>query len=566
MFDTLPKSVEAVRDWTWAEIAPFYENLQNRDLNADTLDQFMRDWTALTDLLTEWRSRMNVATTQDISDKDAEARYKFFLREIRPQLGVAENALQKKLLDSGLTPDGMENQLKKMRVAVEIFREENLPLLTQETEIGMEVAKVLGAQTVTWEGEERTLVQMELALQNQDRAIREKAWRAMYERQLADRAALNDLWVRSIELREKIAKNAGFDNYRDWRWKDFARLDYTPEDNERFHAAIEAVVVPAASKLNEKRRQKLGVETLRPWDIKVDPDGLPPLKPFQTIDEFITKTQRVFDHVDSEVAHFFGIMAEEDLLDLDNRKNKGPGGYCTGFPLSKRAFIFMNAVGKASDVRTLLHEHGHATHGFLSVRLPYAAQRWSTIEFAEVASMSMELLAAPYLADGGLFSERDAARFRIEHLEGIIFFWPYMAVVDAFQLWAAMNPKDAKDPANCDRVWGELWDRFLPSQDWSGLEDHKVTGWHRKHHIFRYPFYYVEYGIAQTGAVQVWANALKDQAQAVANYKRALSLGGTASLPKLFEAAGAKFDFGIDTMKMEVDLIMQTLDELAAKV
>lgn len=566
MFENLPKTLDAIRGWTWADIAPYYADLQARELTPQTLDAFMLDWTAISELLGEWRSRLSVATTQDTANIAAEDAYKFFLREIRPQMDIANNALDKKLLDSGLTPEGMEVQLKKMRLGVEIFREENLPLQTQETEIGMEVAKVLGAQKVIWDGQERTLVQMELLLTDPDRAKREGVWRAIYQRQLGDRAAMNDLWVRSIDLREQMAKNAGFDNYRDFRWKQFARLDYTPEDTMRFHKAIEEVVVPAASKLNERRREKLGVDTLRPWDIKVDADGLPPLKPFASMDEFITKSQQVFDKVDGEVAHFFGIMAEEDLLDLDNRPNKGPGGYCTGFPLSKRSFIFMNAVGQGRDLRTLLHEHGHASHGFLTSRLRYSGQRWSTIEFAEVAAMSMELLSAPYLVEAGFFDTREAARWRIDHLEGIIFFWPYMAVVDAFQLWSAMNPTEAQDPAHCDRVWGELWERFLPSQDWSGLEDYKVTGWHRKHHIFRYPFYYVEYGIAQTGAVQVWANALTDQANAVQQYKAALALGGTVSLPQLFETAGAKFDFGADTMRRQVELITRTLEDLYSVV
>ncbi len=567
MFDSLPQAHEAIADWTWDNIAPYFEALKARDLNADTLDRWLRDYTALSELLFERRSRLSVATTQDTTDQDAEERYKFWLQNIDPPLQKAGYELDMKLLAAvdaqGLQPEGYAVRLQRMRVQVEIFREENLPLLTQETQIGLEVAKVLGAQTVQWGGEERTLRFIETLLTSDDRALREQVWRASYARQLQDRAAMNTLWVRSIDLREQMAKNAGFDNYRDFRWKQFTRLDYTPDDNERFHHAIETVVVPAATRLNERRRKLLGLDTLRPWDLKVDPTGKPPLKPYETNEELINKGQRIFDLVDAEVGHFYGIMAEENLLDLDNRKGKGPGGYCTGFPLSKRSFIFMNGVGSQEDVRTLLHEMGHATHGFLTYsRLPYIATRYSTIEFAEVAAMSMELLSAPYLAQAGFFDEADAARWRMDHLEKIIHFWPYMAVVDAFQLWAALHPQAAKDPANCDKTWGDLWARFIPSQDWSRLEDHRVTGWQRKHHIFRYPFYYVEYGIAQTGAVQVWANARRDQAQAVADYKRALALGGTVSLPELFAAAGAKFDFSADAMKRQVELLEGTIMEL----
>jgi oligoendopeptidase F len=242
---------------------------------------------------------------------------------------------------------------------------------------------------------------------------------------------------------------------------------------------------------------------------------------------------------------------------LDNRKGKGPGGYCTNFPIERIPFIFMNAVHTHNDVQTLLHEGGHAFHVFECAHQPYIQQNDYPIEFAEVASMSMELLAARYLpaSEGGYYSDADAARARIEHLEDLILFWPYMTVVDAFQHWVYTHPADAEDPNKCDAKWGELWDRFVPGIDYSGLEDVKMTGWHRKLHIFRIPFYYVEYGLAQLGAVQVYANSLKDHKGAVANYRKALSLGGTATLPDLFKTAGAKFAFDADTLKMAVDVI-----------
>ena len=243
-------------------------------------------------------------------------------------------------------------------------------------------------------------------------------------------------------------------------------------------------------------------------------------------------------------------MRREKLLDLVNRKRKAPGGYCTDFSAVKRPFICMNAVGVHDDVQTLLHEGGHSFHVFETASLPYHQQTQVPMEFAEVASMGMELLAAPYLAadQGGFYSPADAARARIEHLEGTLLFWPYMAVVDAFQHWVYENPDAATDPVNCDRTWGEQWDRFMRGVDWGGLEEEKVTGWHRKLHIFQVPFYYVEYGLAQLGAMQVWRNALRDQAKAVANYRQALALGGTVTLPELFATAGAKFAFDAQTL------------------
>jgi len=260
-------------------------------------------------------------------------------------------------------------------------------------------------------------------------------------------------------------------------------------------------------------------------------------------------------------------MARESLLDLDNRKNKAPGGYCASFPMSKRPFIFMNAVGLHDDLQTMLHESGHAFHNFERDALTYSQQRQIGLEFAEVASMSMELLAAPYLAarEGGVYSDADARRARVEHLESDILFWPYMAVVDTFQHWVYAHPSDAADPSKCDAQWAVQWDRFMGGVDWGGLDEEMVTGWHRKLHIHQVPFYYVEYGLAQLGAVQVWANALRDQAGAVARYRRALALGGTAALPQLFAAAGAKFAFDTATLGRYVDLMERTIEELESK-
>jgi oligoendopeptidase F len=257
-------------------------------------------------------------------------------------------------------------------------------------------------------------------------------------------------------------------------------------------------------------------------------------------------------------------MRAESLLDLDNRKGKAPGGYCAELAVERKPFIFMNAVGLHDDVQTLLHEAGHAFHVFEAARLPYHQQLEYGMEIAEVASMSMELLAAPHLTRdaGGYFSREEAARARVEHLEGIVLFWPYMAVVDGFQHWVYEHPDDARRPANCDATWDTLWQRFMPVVDWSGLEDQRRTGWQRKLHIFQLPFYYVEYGLAQLGAVQVWRNSLADPAHAVADYRRALAMGATATLPDLFAAAGARFAFDAGTLSEAVQLVERTIQEL----
>jgi oligoendopeptidase F len=352
-------------------------------------------------------------------------------------------------------------------------------------------------------------------------------------------------------------------DYRAYRWTELHRFDYTPEDCFQLHAAIEAVAVPAARQLYEKRSQRLGVDSLRPWDLEVDPLGRAPLRPFQRTNELVEKGDAIFHRIDPQLAASFEIMHREDLLDLESRKGKAPGAYCTAYLAAGRSFIFMNAVGIHDDVMTLVHESGHAFNNFESGHLLFHHLE-TPLEFAEVASMSMEYLSAPYLAseDGGFYSPEDAARARVEHLDAALRFWPYMAVVDSFQHWVYTHHQAASNPANCDEKWVELWERYMPGVDWSSLEDERRTGWQRKIHIHTDPLYYVEYGLAQLGAMQVWRNALQDQTGAVAAYRRALALGGSATIPDLYAAAGVKFAFDARTLGEVVDLAMRTIETL----
>jgi oligoendopeptidase F len=565
MFNNLPKDPAILTNYSWADFEPYYNDLIQRSLTANSAPEFLSDWTILSEAIDEAFSRLNVAMTVNTADQEAERRYNYFLDTIYPPSEEADQKLRKKLLESGLEPPGFDIPLKKMRWQAELFREENLPLITEEHKLSTRYDKIIGAQTVEWEGQEITVLQLRPVMQSPDRSLREKAWRIGMERQLADRDQIGALWEEFMNVRQKMAANADFSDYRSFRWKQFLRFDYTPEDCLRFHEAIEKVAVPAAARIYERRRKLLGLSTLRPWDLDVDPLGKPPLKPFQEVSELVTGVHEIFRRLDPALGIHFRLMIDEKLLDLENRKNKAPGGYCTEFPAAKRPFIFMNAVGLHDDVQTLLHESGHAFHAFERDRLPYYQQRQVGMEFSEVASMSMELLASPYLAtkDGGFYSEADAARARVEHLEKTIVFWPYMAVVDAFQHWVYENPRDAVDPSKCDNQWARIWDRFIPWLDWSGLEDAARTGWQRKLHIHVVPFYYVEYGMAQLGAAQIWRNSLSDRASAVSAYRHALGLGGTVSLPKLFSEAGARFAFDQKTLNSAISLMEQIIEELS---
>ena len=564
MSNSLPQSIQEFMQLSWSQIEPFYQDLERRPLNETTLTAWMEDWSDLSRMVHETYRRLYVATTRDTTDEDRERRYAVFLDEVYPPARAAAQVLKEKLLASNLQPAGFEIPLRNLRAQAELFRGENLPLLSEELKLATEYDRIVGAQTVVWDGQEMTLAQLQIVYQEPDRTKREKAWLLDAGRWLADREAINDLWAKQLEVRGRLAQNAGLPDYRAYRWRQLLRFDYSPEDCTRFHQAIEEVVVPAAHRIYEKRRKRLGLEVLRPWDLLVDPFGRPPLRPFETVTELEEKTASIFHRVDPQLGDYFETMRREGLLDLENRKGKAPGGYCDDFKATRRPFIFMNAVGLHDDVQTLLHEGGHAFHHFEMVPLPYYHQLETPMEFNEVASMAMELLAAPYLSAerGGFYSREDTARARIEHLETCLLFWPYMVVVDAFQHWVYENHQEARDPANCDAKWTGLWERFMPGVDWSGLEAERATGWQRKLHIHEDPFYYVEYGLAQLGAFQVWGNALGDQAGAVAAYRKALSLGGTATLPQLYETAGARLAFDAGTLSSAIRLAEETITKL----
>lgn len=562
-FASLPQTAIPLLDWSWSQIEPYISDLTGRHLNEKSITGWLRDWSQLGNLLDEVYWRLYVAITVDTTDQAAERRYNYFLDEIQPQWKAAEQTLKEKLLRSGLQPAGFEIALRNFKAEADLFREANLPLLSEHKKLAAEYDKIFGAQAILWEGKEFTLPQLQPIYQEADRDRRERAWRMAAARQLADREAINALWEKFMAVRGKLAQNANLPDYRTYRWREKLRFDYTPQDCEHFHRAIEEVVVPAARSIYEKRRKRLGLKTLRPWDLEVDPFGEPPLRPFQTVTELEEKCWRMFDRVDPQLGAYFERMCKEKMLDLENRKGKAPGGYCTDFKATGIPFIFMNAVGIHDDVQTLLHEGGHAFHAFESSSLPYH-YREVPLEFCEVASMSMEYLAAPYLTEdqGGFYTPHQAARARIEHLETSLRFWPYMAVVDAFQHWVYENHEKATDPSQCDRKWAELWDRFMPGIDWSGLEQEKMTGWQRKLHIHEEPFYYVEYGLAQLGAVQVWRNALGDQLGAVTAYRKALSMGANGTLPQLYAAAGAKFAFDAKTLQQAVELMLEMIKSL----
>jgi oligoendopeptidase F len=560
----LPDSPDAFSEAGWEEIRPHYEELAARPLGRDNVEQWLSDWSRLDSMLSEAASLANFAYTCNTADPAREAAQLRFGTEIGPKAHEQRARLQKRLVDLNYVRAGLETMVERFHNQAELFRESNVPLLAELSRLVTHWSKAIGALTVEWEREERTPAQLLPFLESPDREIRERAFKLRAQTYLRKRDALAGIFDQMLELRQRVARNAGFANYRDFAHREKNRFDYTPDDCMRFHEAVEEAVLPAVGRILERRRRQMGLDRLRPWDTGVDPQSRPPLRPFQSVDELVGRGAAVLGHVDPDFHGYLTSMADAGLLDLENRKGKAPGGYSTTLNFRKMPLIFMNAVGIDDDVRTLLHESGHAFHAFEASKLPLLFQRHPGSEMAEVASMSMELLASPFLDtdNGGYYSEQEARRSRGELLEGTILFFPHCASVDAFQQWI-YTQDEGRDAAARDAKWLEVRRRFEgDGVDWSGLDQERIARWYQQPHFFGSPFYYIEYGIAQLGALQVWRNSMRDEKKAVAGYRSALALGATKRLPDLFAAAGARLIFDPKGMKEIVEVVEEQLARL----
>lgn len=556
--------VPAVVDWNdWHQIAPLFDALEQRapgltDLTA--FENWLLDCGELTAALDDEGSRRYIAMTCHTDNADAEKAYLHFVEQIEPQLKPRLFNLAKLY-----TTHPQRRHLPASRyavfdrevgVTVELFRPENVPLETEEAKLGQQYQKLSGSLTVQFRGEEKTLVQMARYLEEPDRPLRQEAWELVANRRLKERANFDHAFDQLLQLRLQIARNAGFPGYLDYIFRARRRFDYTLDDCRRFHDAVESEVLPVVRRLQAERRRQLDLPALRPWDLACDPRRQPPLRPFTDVEALSQGAQTIFDRIDPELGTDYRMMRDRRLLDLANRKGKAPGGYQSTLQEARVPFIFMNAVGVQRDVETLLHEGGHAFHALATQNEDLYAYRSAVpLEFAEVASMSMELLGLEHL--DVFYSPADIQRARRYQFETIVTTLAWIATVDAFQHWIYQHPGQAA--ADRSAAWTRLATRFGGDVDWTGYEAARANAWHRQLHIFLHPLYYIEYGIAQLGALQVWANAKRDKAAALRAYRQALALGGSRPLPELFAAAGCRFDFSAAAMRPLMELINHEL-------
>jgi oligoendopeptidase F len=536
-------------NFDWEELSKVFNELSTRDLGSPgELTRWLLDQAELDAYIYEQRTIRYINSTRQTDDPKSTRPYEQYVEELEPKIKVANFGLLKKYIASPFRNQlpkevyGLEN--KRRQNAVSIFRPENVDLEKTDSTLSQKYERTVGAMTVNFRGQERTLQQMAKFYEETDRPVREEAWRLADTRAMRDSGQLDDIYGEMVHLRHRIARNAGFDNFRDYVFVKKDRFDYTPSDCLRFHEAVEESFVPLSREIDKERKEKLGLDRLMPWDLRVDPEGRPPLSPFEDAAGLVRGAAKVVDGIDPAFSEYFGRMTKLGLLDLESRKGKAPGGYQEDLSEVKLPFIFMNAARRDDDVRTLLHECGHSFHTFLMREkgLPYfnSGQNIQT-EFAEVASTSMELISGEHY-EGAFYNRLDARRSNKEEAVEIVKLFAWVATIDAFQHWVYTHPDHTKEERAS--AWVRTFKRFSGLESYDGLETSLDYRWQRQLHLFEVPFYYIEYGIASTGALGIWAKYRKDRREAIESYKNALSLGASRSLPELFTAAGLNWDLG----------------------
>jgi oligoendopeptidase F len=551
---------------SWEVVKPFFDDLLDRNIESQPdLEQWFKDRSELEAVLSEDGAWRYIKMTCDTSDEKLRESFNFFVQEIQPNVAPYSDKLNKKLvelspLDHFVDKPGYDIMIREVRKDIEIFREENIALYTEIQTKSQEYGQISGAMTVDLDGKEVTLQQAAVELQKTDRGWREKVYHKISTRRLADRSRLDKLFDALILLRHQVAQNAGFENFRDYMFKAMGRFDYTPEDCYDFHNAIAAEVVPLLDGFASERKDKLEVATLRPWDKAVDEEGRPPLKAFEGGEDLLNKSIEVFANIDPYLGQCLQTMKEMGRLDLESRKGKSPGGY--NYPLAETGvpFIFMNATSTLRDMVTLMHEGGHAVHAFLCDDLLLNEFKNTPSEVAELASMSMELISMDYW-DIFFPNPEDLRRAKREHLEQIIETLPWVATIDKFQHWIYENP------GHNDNQRLEQWQKILSEfsdtlTDWSDLELNRSYLWQRQLHLYEVPFYYIEYGMAQLGAIAIWKNYRQDKQKGLEGYMNALKLGYTATIPEIYAAADIKFDFTESYIKELIGFVKSEIDKI----
>ncbi|HRI20707.1 MAG TPA: M3 family oligoendopeptidase [Panacibacter sp.] len=549
----------------WENLEPYLKNLDERVINSlADLEQWLKDSSELEAVISEDACWRQIKMTCDTENKALEESFTFFMMEIQPKIQPYSDKLNKKLLASPFTKELDTKKyftyLRNVKKNIELFREENIPLQAELSVMQQQFGVISGAMAIEVNGQEYTLQQAAKFLENHNRSLREEVYRKIQDRRQQDKETLHNLFSQLIERRNKIAANAGFENYRDYKFAELGRFDYNKEDCFGFHEAVKLHVLPLVEKIYRHKKEKLALDTLRPWDLEAPRPGVQPLHPFTTGKELLEKTQQCFTEMNPFFADCLRKMDAMKHFDLESRKGKAPGGYNCPLAESGAPFIFMNAAGQMDDVTTMVHEGGHAIHSFLAHPLELSAFKEYPMEIAEVASMAMELFSMNHWK-AFFDNKEDLQRAKEHQLERVITIFPWIATIDKFQHWVYENPTHTIEERT--ENWMAILNEFSTGAvDISGLEEYRKTGWQRQLHLFEVPFYYIEYGIAQLGAIGLWMQYKQNPQQALQNYINALSLGGTKTLPELYATAGLQFNFSPDYIKTLMDFVNSEIETL----
>ena len=550
---------------TWAALQPYFEKLQQRQLHSvEQLEAWLRDASELESVVSEDACWRQIKMTCDTTNATYREAFQYFCTAIQPHIQPAIHALNQKLTDCPYTKELDQEKyftyLRGVKSAIALFRDENVPLFSEISLLEQQYGQITGAMTITVRDQEYTLQQAAKFYESSDRVLREEVFRKTAARRLQDRDALDKLYTDLAHKRDQVARNAGFDNYRDYKFEELGRFDYTKEDCFDFHESVREHIVPLARTILQRQQEKLQLPVLRPWDTEAEPEGVQPLAPFQDGKELLQKAKRCFTRLRPTFGQYLETMDQMGRLDLDSRKGKAPGGYNCPLAETGVPFIFMNAAGQMKDVTTILHEGGHAIQSFLTHDLELNAFKAYPMEIAEVASMSMELFTMDHW-DVFFDDPEELRRAKLQQLERVITIFPWIATIDQFQHWIYLHPQHTV--AQRTQAWQEIQQRFSTGVvDWSGLEDYHACTWQRQLHLYEVPFYYIEYGIAQLGAIGMWKQFRENKEKALDHYTDALSLGYTVPLKELYRTANIAFDFSPAHVKALIEFVyteMQTL-------
>ncbi len=550
---------------TWEAIQPYFEELLKRDLNnKQQLEKWLTDISELEAVISEDASWRQINMTCDTTNKEFEEAFTYFCLEIEPKMKPYGFELNKKLIACPYTAEMDKSvyfpYLRSVENSIKLYREENVSLQADMSILAQQYGVISSKMSIEVDGKEYTLQQAAKFLQKPDRVLRESVFNKVAVRRMADKEQLDDLFNKLLALRQKVATNAGFENYRDYKFRELGRFDYTPEDCFAFHAAVKEHILPLQAMLVKNRQQRLGLDIMRPWDGDAEPQGTQPLQPFHTGKELSEKAMEVFNDLQPYFRGCLNTMQDMHRLDLESRKGKAPGGYNCPLAETGVPFIFMNAAGTMGDVITMMHEGGHAVHSFLSHDLKLNAFKEYPMEIAELASMSMELFSMEHW-DVFFNDEKELHRAKLEELERVISVLPWIATIDKYQHWLYTHPGHSNEERK--NAWMDILQEFSTGiTDWSGFEEYHAYLWQKQLHLYEVPFYYIEYGIAQLGAIAMWRQYRGNKEQALDNYMSALSLGYTKTLKELYATAGIKFDFSPAYVKELGTFVKERLVEM----